>query len=401
MIRFQERSVVIENLTVSNPEVFLFLQSQAEKTGEGAGLDDCVVRCIQLGALALERADSAGSVDFMRKEVEAMLERLNQEFAKQVGVGKGQVLEPVQRKVEEVAGLLKQDFDPRNPESFLASLRNLLDPHRKDSVQGRLDEAIRGLADRDKPLSTSLRGMIEDALKPVLERLQGLEGKKVLEQDSVLKGRAFEDEVEADLGAWSQRGHAEFERVSGDNDTGDFVVLMRDPVQPDRVFKVAIEAKDDQKELGRKRLADNVRKVLGVRQADAAIWLCKTQAGLAQEVGEWADGMLEDGRRWTACTVEHLHAAMRWAWVQWRLDGARKEQRGLDVGEVRSKAQGIRDSLKRIREINAAAGTIRTEADNVLNVAGDLKKQIEQHLSQIEAELKKAGPRDEPSAEAA
>lgn len=401
MIRVTPESVVIENLTVSIPEVREFLARQVEAHGEGAVLEECVRRCLHLGALALERATVAGPVDFMRKEVESMLDRLKGELGKQIGSGKGQVLEPVQQKVEEVRELLKRDFDPRNPESFLMNMRNLLDPQRKDSIQGHLDQSIRDLADRDKPLGASLRNMMEEALKPLLERLQGLEKDATLAEHSPLKGLKFEEEVEENLGQWAQHAHAEVERVGGDNDTGDFLVRMRDPLHPQRQTTIAIEAKDDTRGLGRKRLADAVQPVFDVRQPDAVIWLCKTSEGFAKEIGEWSEGLLHDGRRWIACTMEHLHVAIRWAWIQWKLDEARKEQVTLNVAGIRQEVQGLRDRLKQFQNINEAASNIRSKADSILDAAALLKKDIKTHLDRLEEELRKADPAPESEAQAA
>lgn len=390
MIKIEEHSIVIHELTVSIPEVRAYLARQAARVGDGLALEDCVRRCLHLGVLALEKADAAGSVDFIRQEVEVAMQRLKQELIGKIGTGEGQVLHPIQRKVDEVRQLLAQDLDPHHPESALARIRAILDPSHTESIQSRLHEAIESLADRNKPLAASLRNLLKEALEPIQESLAALGKEQTLREDSPLKGFVFEDEVEEMLGKWAQYTRAQVERISGENETGDFIVLMEDPSTPDRPFKVAIEAKHEAKPRGRKKLADDVREVFEAQSADAVIWVSKTSAGLAQEIGEWAEGRNDDGRRWTACTIEHLLSALRYAWILWRLDEIREDRPELDLTAMREKVRDMRDAIKKFREVNLAAGEIKRQADLVLDSAEDIKGRLTKSLDKIEDDLRRS-----------
>jgi len=388
-IHITDQAIRIDGLQVAIPEVHRWFADQLKGGCSPDNMDNLARRCLHLGVLSMERAQGASSVDFVRAEVETMLTRLSKELAKQIGTDDGQVLAPVQRKVDEVQALLREDLNPHKDGSVLFNLRAMLDPNRTDSIQGMLTSVLRDLGDREKPLAKSLQLMMEDTLKPVLERLKSLEGDKTLKEGSTLKGYAFEDEIEEALGQWQKQADASIERVGGDNDTGDFLVTMRDPLDPQLSLLIVVEVKDRQNPIGRKQIGDKMRVAIEARSAGAGVWVCRSAEGFAKEIHDWSEGTLEDGSPWTACTVQHMISALRWTYIQWRWNRVRSERVELDAAVIAKSVRSMRDRMKELRTINTQAGQIHSAADLISVASGTLKKSIEEELSRMEEELRK------------
>jgi hypothetical protein len=121
-----------------------------------------VVRALEIGVFALERAHVGQDLEFVKRQVEAMLAQVGiqvkaipeqtQTLLKDaIGTGPGQMLEPIQQQVEVAANtiaekvatlqqFLSQELDPTKTTSTVAQvlrqLTDLLDAKRIDSIQG-------------------------------------------------------------------------------------------------------------------------------------------------------------------------------------------------------------------------------------------------------------------------
>ncbi len=71
------------------------------------------------------------------------------------------------------------------------------------------------------------------------------------------------------------------------------------------------------------------------REAHAAIHVSETAAGLAKEIGEWAEGSCDSGP-WVACTYEHLPLALRYVVVEHKIRKLREARPDVDTAVIRA-----------------------------------------------------------------
>jgi len=123
------------------------------------------------------------------------------------------------------------------------------------------------------------------------------------------------------------------------------------------------------------------------RGATYAIYLSRTQEGLAQELGEWAEGVCDRGP-WVACTDEHLGTAVRFLLVQWAIALKRAVSPTLDATAAQAQIQRIRTALGRVKTINTKATAVRTGADEIQREAQALRDDVKDALSDLEESLR-------------
>lgn len=84
---------------------------------------------------------------------------------------------------------------------------------------------------------------------------------------------------------------------------------------------------------------------MATRQANTAIFLSRDRHGLANEIGEWAEGEIEHGP-WVATVTEHLTTAVRFLIVKQRLDELRKSSAETDPETIIKQVERIRTTLR-------------------------------------------------------
>jgi len=126
-----------------------------------------------------------------------------------------------------------------------------------------------------------------------------------------------------------------------DNRPGD--ILIKTPANGvvGMPLLIVVEARDRQSAVGRKVISDTVSRAMAERKANAAVYLSKTAAGLAAEVGEWADGTADSGP-FVACTHENLSIAIRWLIIQNRLVQTNQTAVAVDSTAILQQVQRIR-----------------------------------------------------------
>ena len=83
--------------------------------------------------------------------------------------------------------------------------------------------------------------------------------------------------------------------ASNDNKPGDDVVTIPDAVFGGGEYRIVIEARNRDSAKGRKAIAEDLDKKMAERSANPAIYLNRTQDGLAREIGDWSEGESELG----------------------------------------------------------------------------------------------------------
>jgi hypothetical protein len=397
-IEISETSLIIHDLSVPKRDVADYLRSVPEKERAGA-----IIHAIEVGVFCLERARTAQDTEFIRRQIDSLLHNVEQvtntipgaiqeQLISRIGTADGQVLAPVRQVVDEAkrsiiervqeVRVLAEQIDPERDGSklgkVLRTVTDLLDPRRRDSVQGALAEAVRSVAQHDGALAATVKTVVEGAMKPLADEVNRLAKqiqadqsvKDALDQ-TIAKGSSYEDEVVQLLQAWGRGAGVEVHHVGGDNQPGDIVIISRDTSVSGVEMSITVEAKDRSSPAGRRRIADDLSKTIAHRKTGAAIYVSRTRSGLADEVGEWAEGVC-DGGPYVVTVHEHLITAAWYILVKQRLVAERSSLPMPNVDVVEQQLGRIRVAMERVVEINrkvtnakAALDGIRTEAEAI------------------------------------
>src|SRR5437667_5791870 len=338
-----DRSIRITELEIPRKDVADFL-----RTVDEAEVEPTLIQAIEVGVFCLERARMSQDTEFVRRQLDQLLNRVEATVNKipddtqkalvaKIGTSNGQVLAPIKEMIEtaskvstdrvkEVRTLLTQEIDPDKETTTLGkalrTLRNLLDPKRSDSVQNTLEEAVKAVTGKDGALARAVKEVVAEAVRPVASELDKLakevRGREAAEEaleQTTKKGPDYENEVLQELQQWGGFIGAEVYHIGTDNRPGDILVKIPATGVVGTPLVVAIETRDRQSAVGRKVISETLTKVMAERKATSAIYLSKTVAGLAAEIGEWADGTTDFGP-FVACSHENLSIAIRWLILQ-------------------------------------------------------------------------------------
>jgi hypothetical protein len=224
-------------------------------------------------------------------------------------------------------------------------------------------------------------------LDKLAKEMRGEEAAQQVIDQTTLKGRTFEEEVLERARDWAKVAGAEVEHVGGDNQPGDVLLVIKTDSLSSVVLRIAVEAKDRAQPLGRKALTQEISAMLNSRSANYGIWVSKTAAGYAKEIGEWAEGEA-DGRPWLACTFDLLPVALRFAVVQQRLTALRQEQPEVNAGSIVAQVQRIRTAVARVGTITRKVTEVRTSAQGIQDEGEALRDEIKAALGEIEDALR-------------
>jgi len=416
LIEIRDGHVLVNNLDIAERDVVDFIQRFPEQERE-----EQFVRATQVGVFCLERAQANHDTEFVRRQIESLLNDVSravervpaiaqQALVDKIGTKDGQLLAPLQRTIDDVARasatrlsevreMLNQEIDPQKESSTLGkalrTIRNLLDPSRTDSVQGTIQFAITSVSAENGMLAKAVRSAVSEAMQPLQTQMTSLtaevRGAQVAETVlgmTTAKGETYEEEIVEELKPWTRTSGAELHHVGPDNQSGDIVIRITGKAAASRPFSLVVEARDRQSKAGRKVIAETLDNAMTVRGCCAAIYLSKSQDGLAQEIGDWAEGASNRGN-WVACTHSHLITAVRFLIVQEQLAALSKESAALDYGSIESQVRRIRTALERFKNISRKVGEVRTGADAIQAEAETLRDEIRNTITSIEDILKR------------
>ena len=412
-----DRGIRITDLEVPRKDVADFLRSVDE-----TDVEVMLIQAMEVGVFCLERARVSQDTEFVRRQIDTLLNRVvttvnkipddtQKALIEKIGTRNGQILAPIKEmvdaawrltndRVQEVRTLLTQEIDPDKETTTLGkalkTLRNLLDPKRSDSIQNTLEQAVKTVSAKDGSLARVVEEVVTEAVKPLANEVdklamevRGREAAKEALEQTTQKGSNFEAEVLEDLQHWAEFAGAEIHYVGTDNRAGDILVKIPADGVLTKPLVVIIETRDRQSVVGRKVISDTLEKAMVERKASAAVYLSKTRAGLGVEIGEWAEGMTECGP-FVACTHESLSIALRWLAIQERMVQAREKAADVDGAAIEKQAQRIRTSLDRVKAINRKVTDVRTSANDIQTEAEALRDEIRSSLTTIEDSLKAA-----------
>jgi hypothetical protein len=391
---------------------------------EEADIETTLIQAMEVGVFCLERARMGHDTQFVKRQidlllnqVEAIVKKIPDETQKalvaKIGTNNGQVLSPIREmvdaaskltsdRVKEVRTLLTQEIDPDKETTTLGralkTLRDLLDPKRADSVQSMLEQAVKTVTGKDGALAKAVKEVVADAITPLAsevdkltKEVRGQEAAAEAIEQTTLKGTPYEEEVASILQAWAQVVGAEIHHVGVDNQPGDIVVTLRGDGLLSDPISIVVEVRDrGSRAMGRRAISAEMVTKLAERNANAGIYLSRTQDGLSlREIGEWGEGTSDRGP-WVACTHQHLITAVRFVIVQRRLAALRIAAPEVDSASIEQQVKVIRTALGRIRTIKTKLTELGTCADVINEQAESLRDEIKEALVSIDDSMRSA-----------
>jgi hypothetical protein len=366
-------------------------------------------RALEIGAFCLERATSSQDMEFVRRQADRLMNEVaaavrtippavNAELVALMGTQDGQVLAPIVQLVNSTSSMaersvsdarrLLQEMDPARDDGTigraLKAVRDLLDAERKDSVQARIESAVDGLGDRGGQFASVLRTLLEEELGPVLAELRLMTDRTLAQHAAAEvvnrtteKGLPYELEVLSRVQAWGKAVGATVDHVGSDNRPGDIVVRFGSKSIVNRELTLVIEARDRTEGKGIKRVAEELEAAILQRNAACGLYVGRTQAAYAKEIGEWADGRCPSGP-YVACIDGLLESALRYVVALVRLDDFRDAHRHIDAAAIQPHIAQVRTSMERIR-------SIKTKLTAVDSATGDVRRELDSLRSEVVA----------------
>lgn len=417
-IEVLDAAIEIHYLIVPNKDVADFLRPLKEEERELT-----IIQALEVGIFCLERVRLSQDTEFVRRQVESLIsqvekavisipEATKEKVLGKIGTGEGQVLAPLQElihrvsqtttdRIKDVRDLLSQEIDPSKETSILGkalkNLKDLLDPGRKDSIQGSLDNAIKSVTSEDGAMAKAVKAVVAEAVKPLADEMdrlskeiRGQEAALEALQETIEKGLTYEHMVLERLQGWSKVAGAEVHHVGGDNRPGD-ILIQFPPMSLHAIeSRFVLEVRDRQSPKGRKAITEDMTLAMAEREAGAGIYLSRNSEGLAKEIGDWAEGTCEYGP-WIATTEEHLFTSLRFLLAQKRLEEIKSTKPEIDASVIEDQIKRIRTTLNRVKTINQKISSLQSTTIDIKQELESLRDEIRSALVSIEDAMRIPG----------
>jgi regulator of replication initiation timing len=410
--------IVIRNLEIHCEDGVEYLQRFPPSEHESICLD-----ALELGFICLQTVQARHSNEFVRRQMDTLLmtfetsvtriaEAYEEELIAKIGTDNGQLLAPLKAQINQTAAiltaqvegvrtLLNQDIDPRNETtvlgSALRSLALLLDPKRSDSLQGSFNAALATVTEENGAIAQSVKAVVAEAVKPLAAELDKLRQEvrdKQIAHDALqitpAKGIPYEEAVVAQLQAWAKFSGIQVTHVGHERTAGDILVRLTPQSFAATDLTIVIEIKNiTSNPLGRIKIERYLAKAMERREAQAAIFLSREPQGLAQEIGDWAEGTCPQGF-WIATTQPFLTFAIRFLALLYRLNTMRSSHPDLDATVIAEQLIQIRTALGRIATIKRHVTDLGKNTEAIRIQADALRQEINDALLGIEQVLSRA-----------
>jgi hypothetical protein len=400
IINHTEQFITLNQLRVKNLDFFTLIASESPESQEQVVQD-----ILAVGSAAMQRLRTTIDVDFVEKRFGT----LAGSFEKALGDLEKRATDSVSKRFSptESGSYTKQISDligdaKRDVQSWNRELENkaqaLLDPDKKTSAIGKLDELIQLAASRfqqmfdpdvknsyafqlneqiSKTFGTNghagiLQAALAEAFKPVFTELRELkekvEAKKAAEQIielSPIKGKLFEEQVQADLSQVAQQYGDDVQFVgTGSNGSraGDFLIVFNGLGK-----KAVVEARN-RRQISLPAIKNDLDHEIAERAADFGIYVSNGPEMLPQHVGEFQIY----GNK-IVVTQRNLYIAYRLARV---LAAGEKPVGCVDVGGLRTLLARISDAARSMRDVKGKATQLRKLAEAIHSDADDSETMI-------------------------
>ena len=329
-----------------------------------------------------------------------------------MGTDEGQALQPILGGLTTISDEIKGKADTLNASLNLDSkssmlsvaldeMNEYLDPNNEGSIQHTLNEAVEAVAEEDGALANVVKGIVEGVLdteiKPLVQICKDLDSyikvKDGIEQgeaNTTKKGASHEENVHSIAKKWVESLGGTALHTGGDNKPGDHVLTVPMPAGGD--MNLVVESKNESTARGVKHLSDKMGKSMQYRKCSTGLWISKTEAGLSQtEIGTWGLGKNEFGD-WLATTVDNVTTALTYLRAMEIIRRAKVAdvEVNLDLQGLMTKCDEIRNSVKKVQDINTRAGQIQNTAGEITTIATNLRNEIRNDAADIESLIKAA-----------
>lgn len=402
------KAVSIINLTVTNHDFFSVVSEQPEGKREQTVLD-----IIAVGSAAMRRVQTTVDVDFVEKRLAALATN----FEHALSAFEKQALDTLTKRfsltesgsymkgIGELIGAARKDCQGWTTD-LSKTAKDLLDPEKKGSAVGRLEQLVEEADDRfqqmfDPDVKGSyaaelserldrvfggngrtgvLQSALTEAMKPVLAELRELkekvEARKAAEQiiaSTVLKGRPFEELVQTRLSELAQPFGDDVQAVgsgNGGSRAGDFLVTLNGSGK-----RLVVEARD-RRQMSLPAIKTELERQKAEREADFAVYVSSGPEMLPQHVGDFqAYGDL------LVTTIDNLQIAYRVA----RLIAMSEAPEGeVDVGALRTVLSKVTDTARSLRNVKSKASQVKKLADGIHSDADGTEQELLDLLDQAE-----------------
>ena len=244
-------SLRIDGITIHNPDVVQFFRNKPESERLHV-----LIRAVELGVFCLQRAEVGQNLEFVRLEVERLIQASSSAVrdlpeairgklsgqdspTAQISATVDSVQHVVREKLDEVRSLFDTHLDPGRDDATLGkaltAMNGLLDPRREDSVQKRVEATIQSLSGADGAISQAVKTAVESVVVPLRTAVETLSlaiAKQAGTQEALAvspeKGFQFEEELLPVLQTWAVSVGADLEYTAPHNQPGDFTLTLGD-----------------------------------------------------------------------------------------------------------------------------------------------------------------------------
>jgi hypothetical protein len=416
-----EGSITINSLTVKNPDLLSLVVAEPPESQA-----QIVQDVIAVGSTAMQRVRTTIDVDFVEKRfvtLSTVFENALSQLEKRSIDAVTHRFSPTEsgsytKHIEDLIANAKREVQAWH-KNMETQANSLLDPDKKTSAAGRLDELVRqaksSFEQMFNPNDTTsyayklnhqlsqvfgtnghagvFQAALQDALKPVFVELNDLKQKvgerRAAEQiieSSTLKGKPFEERVQEELSRLAGPHGDDVQNVAnGANGSraGDFTVAFAGFGK-----SVVVEARN-RKQTSLPSIKSDLDREMKERAADFAIYVASGPEMLPQHVGEFNIY----GNKIVA-TADTLHIAYRLVRV---LAATETPEGSVDIGSLRSVLAKVRDAARSLRNIKTKATQVENLGEAIGSHAGETEGIILGLIDAAEKMLELSKPPDSVS----
>ncbi len=421
----EARKIIIHHLEISDPEVYEFV-AEYEPTDRAEKL----LSAVRIGARGLRAMKSADDVAYVQKEFKVLsvsMDSCLQDVKKQIdeaivsrldpdkqGSFSAKLIEMVENTQSELSQQLnttkeklEQQFDPTREESYTHQVKKAIDdlsgevdrvfdPSSHDSHVGKflaeIDEYLGDdgkLADvLDDKLSLDqddapLAKLKREILQSVQDVRDEITGQTKLREKGTQKGALFEGVVKQKLEELAQPHSALVTDVSqeavGGSKAGDFLIELANG------HRLVVEARSHEN-ISTPSAREDLERAMKTRDAQWGILVSENPDALSKNVGAFQ--VFDNSKLICAYgngTGDILEVAFKWVRC-----GALSQQAAeaeVDPNLIRRHTDAINKAVKRFRDIRSQTTTIDKARKQIVNLADEIEKEIEEATKSIEEQI--------------
>jgi hypothetical protein len=292
-------------------------------------------------------------------------------------------------KISEVKNAL--DITKESIVKFQQALSEQTDFNKIDSFPNKMLKETEKYFGKESPLVNvvqtivnSFSNDINNSIISLREEIARKEGSDEMLKQTAVKGLIFEEEINIRLGDIA-KNYSDIvtmvgtEKEKGNAKKGDFIYEFNGG------DRIVIECKDSS--IGLKPMLDYMNLAMENRSADFGILLTKTADQLPNQVGVFN---LYENKLF--CSAEYLEFAIRWTRLYLAKIKSVEKIEGINKNVIEDKLKGITAELKNLvtvkKKLTSVTNFVSSENTAIAEVLTKMSQEINNHLEQLEEEIK-------------